>query len=90
MKSIEENSLAVVYLYQTVKKSRGDGCPSKVCSDNLPEGIVHKAWIFLRERFTNSDALSESELREDMSKIKLKENENPADFSKEIAKILNQ
>ena len=51
---------------------KGAGCIAKACSDKLPDGIVHKSWTFMHERFAKSVALSVLELIEEMSKSKLK------------------
>ena len=64
---------------------KGTGCIGKAFSDKLPEGIVHRTWNLLPERFAKLYTLSTSEIREDMSKIELKENESPADFFEEIS-----
>ena len=53
---------------------KGAGYIGKAFSDKLPEVISHKTWTLLHERFAKSYALSMSELREEMSKIELKEN----------------
>ena len=90
VKSMKRNSLAVAYLYQAVDTTKYDGCIRKAFSDKLPDGIVHRTWTLLHERFAKSYALSTSELIEEMSKTKLKENENPADFFEEISQIENQ
>ena len=50
------------------------GCISKAFSEKSPEVIVHKTWTLLHEIFSESDVLSTLELREEMSKTKLKEN----------------
>ena len=90
VKSMNRNSLAVAYLYQAVDKIKGAVFIGKVFSDKLSEGIVHKTWNLLHERFAKLYALSTSEIREEMSKIKLKENKNLADFFEEISQIENQ
>ena len=90
VKSMKRNSLAVAYLYQAVDTIIGAVCIGKAFSDKLTEGISHKTWTLLHKRFAKLYALSTSELREEMSKIKLKENVNPEYFLKEISQIENQ
>ena len=90
VKSMRRNSLAVAYLYQAVDTTKYDGCIRKAFSDKLPDGIVHRTWTLLHERFAKSYALSTSELRKEMQKIKLKENENSADLFEEMSQIETQ
>ena len=90
VKSMKRNSLSVAYLYQAVYTIKCAVCIVKAFSKNLPEGIAHKTWTLLHERFAKSYALSTSELREEMLEIKQKENVNPEDFLKEISQIQNQ
>ena len=63
-KAVKKNSLAMASVYQAVDTSTITGCLAKAHSDEFPEGISHKAWILLHERFYKLDALSTSELRE--------------------------
>ena len=49
------------------------GCIYKAFSEKSPEVIVHKTWTLLNESFSKSGVLSMLELREKMSKTKLKE-----------------
>ena len=65
-------SLAITYLYQSVNTSKVlDGLPSLAVMISL-KYFSHKVWIFLHERFANLDTLSVTELRDEISKIKLK------------------
>ena len=66
VKATKKNSLATTYLYQAVDTSKGAECLTKTCSDEFPEGISHKSWILPLERFAKLDALSASELREEI------------------------
>ena len=74
MKGMKKISLYIAYLYQTVDTIKVYGCISKAFSDKFPEVILHKIWTLLHEIISKLDALSMLELREEMSKNKLKEN----------------
>ena len=69
---MKKNILNIACLYQSVVTRKGAVFLAKACSDEFLELIAHKAWIFLHESFSKSDVLYVSDLREEMSKIKIK------------------
>ena len=74
VKAVKKNSLYIAYLYYALETIKVYGCISKAFSDKFTEGIVHKIWTLLHESFSKSDVLSTLELKEEISKNKLKEN----------------
>ena len=74
VKAMKKNSLYTAYLQQAMDTIKVYGCISKALSEKSLEVIVHKTWTLRHESFSKSDVLSMLELREEMSKIKLKEN----------------
>ena len=68
------------FLYQAIESSYRVRCLRRSETLRYIEGFVHLLMVNLRYKCSKTDALSSTELRQDLSKLKWKEEADPADF----------
>ena len=59
----------------------------KACNDKYPKGLEHEAWNNLQKKYSKTDILLASKLRQELHRLKLKEEGDPTDLFEKMATI---